>query len=107
MLLDDGLMPQLVISSDAGCGDDAFGTLHHGLELAVAAGMTPRQALDSVTATASAAAEVSGTVGTLAPGKQADLVVIDGDPLADITRMRRVLAVYRDGTQVAPQTASA
>lgn len=104
-LLDDGLLPRLVVSTDAGCGDDEFGRLHLGLELAVAGGMSPLQAIDAVTITAAAAAGVSDIVGTLAPGKVADLVVIDGNPLQDIKDMRKVSAVYQSGSEVLQQSA--
>ncbi|MFC7756287.1 amidohydrolase family protein [Tsukamurella soli] len=99
-LLRDGLLPQIVISSDSGCGADEFGSLHRGMELAVQGGMTTTQAIDSVTCIAAKAAHVDDVVGTLSAGKRADIVVIKGDPFADIAQMRHVEAVYRDGTEV-------
>ena len=38
--------------------------------------------------------------GTIEPGKEADLVVLDGDPLADIHNIRKVVAVLKGGTVV-------
>lgn len=82
-------------------GTDAAVTPHgenlDEVELMVEHGMTSRQALMAASSTA---AELMGTaeeLGTVEPGKRADLVVLDGNPL-DVTNMRtRVRAVYRDG----------
>jgi imidazolonepropionase-like amidohydrolase len=67
------------------------------LSLMVKGGMTPEQAL---IATCSTAAELMGLereLGTLEPGKRADVVVVDGDPL-DVEKLsERVVAVYKDG----------
>lgn len=71
------------------------------LGLMVDGGMTPMQA---IVATTSSAAELMGLddeLGTIEPGKRADLVVVDGDPL-DVTSLdERVASVYKDGVQVA------
>jgi imidazolonepropionase-like amidohydrolase len=37
-------------------------------------------------------------VGSIAPGLQADIIAVDGDPLTDITAVRRVVFVMRSGT---------
>ena len=70
------------------------------LELMVAGGMTPS---DALVATSRSAAELMGLdaeLGTIEAGKRADLVVVDGDPL-DIRGLGdRVRAVYRDGRRV-------
>lgn len=71
------------------------------LELMVANGMTPIAALVATTAQAADLMGLSGELGTVEPGKRADLVVLDGDPL-DVTDMKsRVRAVYMDGALVA------
>ena len=44
---------------------------------------------------------LSEVVGTIGVGKDADLLVLDGDPLADQHNLTRVAAVYKSGTQVA------
>ena len=70
------------------------------LALMVEGGMTPMQA---VVATTRSAAELMGLekeLGTLEPGKRADLVVVDGDPLDVATLDQRIGAVYQDGAQV-------
>ena len=43
------------------------------------------------------ACRIDDQIGTLVPGKRADLIAIDGDPLKDIQAMRRVSLVMKDG----------
>jgi imidazolonepropionase-like amidohydrolase len=70
------------------------------LELMVEGGMSPTQAMVATTQNAAELMGVDDELGTVEPGKRADLVVVDGDPL-DITRLgERVTAVYRDGSRV-------
>jgi imidazolonepropionase-like amidohydrolase len=57
----------------------------------------PMQAIISATALAAEALRISDTVGTLAKGKQADLVATEGNPLDDITAVRRVVFVMKAG----------
>jgi len=68
-------------------------------------GMTPMQAIESATRVAAELLDMSDRVGTLEPGKLADLVAVPGNPLQDITAMERVSFVMKDGvnqTGVAP-----
>jgi imidazolonepropionase-like amidohydrolase len=70
------------------------------LQLMVEGGMTPMQA---IVATSQSAAQLMGLedeLGTLEPGKRADLVVVDGDPLDVATLTDRIEAVYQDGARV-------
>ncbi len=99
-LLRDGYLPRLVVSSDAGPGDTQFGRFHYNLDLAVIGGMTPKQAIESVTRIAAEACGVAGIVGTLEPGKRADVVAVRGDPLQSIGAMADVVAAWRDGARV-------
>jgi hypothetical protein len=71
--------------------------LHDELELMVAAGVTPLAALQSATSEPARAFGLSATVGAIAAGQAADLVLLDGDPLADITNTRRIYAVVLNG----------
>jgi imidazolonepropionase-like amidohydrolase len=101
-LLRDGMLPRLVISTDAGPFDAEFGRLHYGLELAVESGMTPLQAIEASTRIAAEACGVASIAGSLAPGLQADLCVVRGDPLANIHAMADVVAVYTAGRRLGP-----
>lgn len=101
-LLRDGLLPRIVVSSDAGCGATEFGRLYTALEFAVEAGISPQQALQAVTQTAACACGVADIAGAIAPKMPADLLVVAGNPLVDIRALRDVLAVYKDGSAIAP-----
>jgi len=58
----------------------------------------PMDALVSATALAARSLGLDGTLGSVAAGKEADLVALDGDPLADITAVTRVVFVMKGGT---------
>jgi imidazolonepropionase-like amidohydrolase len=71
--------------------------LHRELELYVQAGMTPMEAIQSATIVSARALKLDRDSGTIEPGKRADLVLIDGDPSADIREIRKVSGVVADG----------
>jgi imidazolonepropionase-like amidohydrolase len=90
------------VGTDGGgqTGDQFVGwTMHTELENLVAAGLTPAQALVAATRTS---ADVLGLrdLGTVAAGKSADFVVLDANPLEEITNSRTIRAVYLRGRQV-------
>lgn len=88
----------IAMGTDMGVG--IHGENAEELALMVEGGMTPMQAIVATTKTAAACACVGHLVGTLEPGKRADFIVIDGDPLADITvlqRREKILLVGKDG----------
>lgn len=90
----------LVAGSDAGMPGVPFGAgLHRELELFVESGLTPREALMAATVNAARVLGVDA-VGTIAPGSHADLLVVDGDPVDDITKLENILMVFRDGRLV-------
>ena len=71
------------------------------LELMVGCGMTPAQALASTTATAAELMGLEGELGALEKGKRADVVVVEGDPLADLSGLgASVRQVWKDGARV-------
>jgi imidazolonepropionase-like amidohydrolase len=89
-------------------GTDAGGHGHPAnaceLECLVRAGMTPLQALQAATGRAAECLGLEREIGTVAVGKCADLVVVDGDPLADIACLQqpeRIALVLKDGAVVA------
>ncbi len=69
---------------------------HREMELLVRAGLTPREALRAATRNAAVLLGVD-SLGLLAPGKAADLVVLSKDPLADIRNTRAIQAVMARG----------
>ena len=74
-------------------------SLHRELELLVRAGLTPTQALTAATATPAARFGL-GDRGRIAPGRRADLVLVDGDPTSDIRRTRAIVGVWKRGVAV-------
>jgi len=60
-------------------------------------GMTPMQAIETATRVAAELLDMSDRIGTIEPGKLADLVAVPGNPLQDITAMERVSFVMKDG----------
>jgi imidazolonepropionase-like amidohydrolase len=67
------------------------------LESYVHAGLTPFQALQTATANAAQALGIAADVGTIEPGKLADLTFLGSDPLTDIRNTRDVKRVMRGG----------
>ena len=65
----------------------------------VAAGMTPMQVIVAATRNGAAFLRMTDT-GTIAAGKHADLLVLDGNPVADIANTRKIAAVYLKGVKV-------
>ena len=91
---------RIVLGGDTGLQDDPFGFAEHReLELMVEAGMSPMHAIVAATSTGADYLRLRNT-GTLAPGKQADFVVLDANPLDDITNTRRISAVVLKGRPV-------
>jgi imidazolonepropionase-like amidohydrolase len=74
--------------------------LHDELARLVDAGLTPLQALQAATISAATFLGLADSLGTVQPGKVADLVLLDGDPLADIGNTRRISAVVVGGRLV-------
>jgi imidazolonepropionase-like amidohydrolase len=87
--------------SDSGVGLRIPGVAEH-LELAlmVEAGLTPMQAITNATSNAAALLKLDDR-GVLASGKLADLVVLEGDPTADISNSRKIHAVWHRGKKTA------
>jgi imidazolonepropionase-like amidohydrolase/Tol biopolymer transport system component len=74
--------------------------LHLELELLVAAGLSPMEAIMAATRHAARAMNAHAEIGTLEVGKWADLVILDADPLADIRNIRRIWQVVQGGRVV-------
>ena len=83
------------------CPVAPHGTNLRELQLMAENGFTPIQALVAATSSAAELMGMSGDVGTIAPGKLADLVVVSGDPLNFEKLSERIETVYKDGVRVA------
>ena len=82
-------------------GTDA-GVYPHGdnarqFAIMVRFGLTPIQAIQSATVNAADLLEWSDRVGSIEPGKFADVIAVEGDPLADVTQLERVKFVMKGG----------
>lgn len=89
------------VGTDAGMPATPHGssTLHE-LELLVRAGLSPAQALVAGTQTSAKIMALDGDRGTIAPGKRADLILVDGKPWERIGDVYKVLQVVIDGRLV-------
>jgi imidazolonepropionase-like amidohydrolase len=82
------------------CPVAPHGTNLRELQLMAENGFTPTQALVAATSSAAALMGLQDQLGTLEPGKRADLVVVDGDPFDFATLKDRVEQVWKDGVRV-------
>src|SRR5580704_13227503 len=86
---------RIIAGTDAGIDNNPHHQYIGGLEYLVALGFEPREVLAMATTEAAAALGVDAITGRLAPGYEADLIVVDGDPQTDIAvlgKLRRVIA---------------
>lgn len=74
--------------------------VHLELEELVASGLTTREAIQAATSSAARIIGADDEVGTIEPGKLADLLILDADPLSDIRNTRRISAVVQGGRVV-------
>jgi imidazolonepropionase-like amidohydrolase len=82
----------------AGTDDDQQGFVQNEMELLVHdAGLTPGDAIIAATLHGAEALGIDKTCGTIAPGKRANLMVLDKDPLVDIRNIRSVVLVIKAG----------
>jgi imidazolonepropionase-like amidohydrolase len=92
----------IAMGTDSGGGPGRFqGYFEHlELEYEAKAGLTPMQVLVSAASGAAKAMQISDQVGTLEPGKIADLVVLTANPLDDIRNTRKIDSVWLGGNRV-------
>jgi len=72
-------------------------TLHRELELYVKAGLTPLEAIQAATIVPARVMKLDAEVGSIEPGKRADLVVLDANPLDNISNIRKLRFVVTQG----------
>ena len=91
LLYDSGI--PILVGTDALAGL----TVHRELELEVQAGIPPLKALQNATWVAAKTLRKQAELGSIEPGKLADLVLVEGDPGANISDIRRCRLVFKDG----------
>jgi imidazolonepropionase-like amidohydrolase len=86
-----------------GVGTDVWqapAVVHFELEELVAAGFTPLEAIGAGTLGSARILGAEAELGSIEPGKRADLVLLDADPTGDIRNTRRIWRVLKDGRVV-------
>lgn len=99
--LDYCLQERIVPGTDSGVNNLAFGHLDYDLQLLVRVGFTPAEALVAATRISAEAIGLDDGIGTIEPGKIADLVAFAGDPTTDVKAFSKVVAVFQAGRRVA------
>jgi imidazolonepropionase-like amidohydrolase len=90
----------MVCGSDSAWGGYRMGQFHYEFEGHVLAGMKPMEAIVASTKDAARSCWIDEEVGTLEPGKRADVVVVDGNPSREATALRSVVDVFQSGRVV-------
>ena len=94
---------QLLVGTDAPEPQVAPGaSLHHEMEFLVEAGMPAAEVLSAATLENARILKEDGNRGTIEAGLEADLVLLEADPLADIRNTRRIRTVVRAGRPLVP-----
>ena len=91
-------IPILAGSDQHNLGTAPGASLHGELVFLVQAGLKPNQALAAATSAPAKAFRLADR-GRIAPGMRADLLLVDGDPTADITATRNIVAVWKAGVE--------
>ncbi|HAL48563.1 MAG: amidohydrolase family protein [SAR202 cluster bacterium] len=90
----------MVCGSDSAWGNYKMGNFQSEIEAAVIGGMSPMEAIVAATSDSARSCWADDTVGSLEPGKQADLLVVDGDPTHNIGDLRNIVDVIQGGATV-------
>jgi imidazolonepropionase-like amidohydrolase len=91
---------KIILGSDTGLEDHLFGmSEQHELESMAKAGMTPMQAIVSATGRAAEYLKLD-KMGVLTAGRDADFLVLDANPLDDITNTQRISRIYVKGAEI-------
>jgi imidazolonepropionase-like amidohydrolase len=91
---------QIALGSDYGVQGVPAGMPVDEMALMVDFGLTTMEVIQASTSTAAAMLGREDQLGTLEAGKQADIIVVDGDPLADIQSMANVIVVIKNGQPI-------
>jgi len=98
---------RIVAGTDSDYGADSTLRLAHELEELAAAGLLPVDVIRSATSLAAQLLGVDARTGTLAPGMEADLLIVERNPLEEIGTVRDPLMIVNDGAIVLDRTGSA
>jgi imidazolonepropionase-like amidohydrolase len=91
---------RIIAGSDCGVDNVAHDSVIDEVGYLAQAGLSPAQALAAATSQAANVFGIGSNVGRLAEGQRADLLVVAGDPVSDLSALRRRLAVYKAGRRV-------
>ena len=78
-------------------------SVHRELQLLVKAGLTPMEAIVAATRNTAESMGLSSELGTIEPGKKADLLILDADPLLDIQNTQKIHTVVQRGREVSSE----
>ncbi|PKB70623.1 MAG: hypothetical protein BZY87_08785 [SAR202 cluster bacterium Io17-Chloro-G6] len=91
---------KLVGGSDCGWGSYPFGDFQGEILALHSAGLSPLEAIYAGTRSPASALGIEDSIGTVEPGKEADLLVVNGDPSQDLECLRDVAAVFKGGARI-------
>jgi imidazolonepropionase-like amidohydrolase len=99
-LLRSGVAGHIVLGTDSGTPMNwHFDSARNKMKLFVQFGMTPLQAISAGTRLPAVALGKGDEFGTIEPGKSADILVIDGNPLEDMADLKNLVHIFKEGTQ--------
>lgn len=90
----------LVCGSDSAWGHYKMGDFQGEIESTVLSGMPPEEAIVSATLNSAKSCHYDDKVGSIEPGKKADMVIVDGNPSKNIEDLRQVVAVIKNGKTI-------
>jgi imidazolonepropionase-like amidohydrolase len=91
---------KVVAATDTSFSADSTLTLQHEIEMLVACGLTPMEAIQAATSVAAELLRIEDRTGSLRKGYEADLIVVDRNPLESVLYLQDVLFVVNDGKVV-------
>jgi imidazolonepropionase-like amidohydrolase len=88
---------KIVAATDTGFGAESTLTLQHEIEMLTQCGLTPMEAIRAATTVAADLLRISDRTGSIRKGYEADLIVVDRNPLESVVYLQDVLLVVNDG----------
>jgi imidazolonepropionase-like amidohydrolase len=82
---------KIIVGIDQGTSLNPHGSIVQEMRLMVENGLTPEEVLTAATRVAADALGLENQIGTIEPGKYADLFAVDGDPLSDIDLLENII----------------